>query len=202
MSKHTDISNRIKKYLNGELGGPAMHLLEKEAQNDPFLMDALEGYEQAGGPQQANLANIHARLQQRTEPKVRRIIPWKAISIAASVLVFLIMGVLLIQNNRVETLGGQLAFEDKVTPAEQDNTIPSVTNGNVKQQSKIVTRPAPAPKQYIAATKKKPGSTIYSDENKIAANIAPVTEQSIADEKESVSLEERIVQGYVLNPAG
>jgi len=45
VSKQTDISQQIRKYLNGELDARAMHQLEKEAQNDPFLMEALEGYE-------------------------------------------------------------------------------------------------------------------------------------------------------------
>ena len=53
-NKKADIS-QIRKYLNGELNATAMHQLEQDALDDPFLMDALEGYEVNGKDQQANL---------------------------------------------------------------------------------------------------------------------------------------------------
>jgi hypothetical protein len=90
-SKKADIS-QIRKYLNGELNANAMHELEREALDDPFLMNALEGYETAGKDQQLNLSELSERLQQRTSEKKGRIIPWKIWSIAASVLVVLTIG--------------------------------------------------------------------------------------------------------------
>ena len=38
-----DYKNDIEKYLKGELTPAQMHALEKEALQDPFLADALEG---------------------------------------------------------------------------------------------------------------------------------------------------------------
>lgn len=69
-----------------------MHKLEREALDDPFLMDALEGYEAAAKDQQTNLNELSERLQQRTRVKKGRIIPWKVWSIAASVIVVLTIG--------------------------------------------------------------------------------------------------------------
>ena len=43
-----DRKHDIERYLRGELSGEEMHALEKEALNDPFLAEALEGIEQAG----------------------------------------------------------------------------------------------------------------------------------------------------------
>ncbi len=40
-----DLSNDIKRYLNGEMTPAEMHALEKKALSDPFLADALEGGE-------------------------------------------------------------------------------------------------------------------------------------------------------------
>ena len=92
----------ISKYHNGELDARAMHQLEKEAQNDPFLMEALEGYELSGTDQQPNLADVYARLRDRTQKAERRIIPWKWLSIAASILVVLTIGGLLLRHQSPE----------------------------------------------------------------------------------------------------
>ena len=103
MSKRNDISQLIHKYLNGELDARAMHQLEKEAQNDPFLMEALEGYEQSEADQQQNLADVYARLHDRTHKAERRIIPWRIISIAASILIVLTIGGLWLRHQSPET---------------------------------------------------------------------------------------------------
>jgi hypothetical protein len=98
--KDTDIL-LIRKYLNGELDARAMHQLEARAQDDPFLMDALEGYEKAGSDQQSALAGLSSRLQQRVEQKqVRSIIPFRALAIAASVLVVFTIGWLVLVKNK------------------------------------------------------------------------------------------------------
>jgi TonB-dependent SusC/RagA subfamily outer membrane receptor len=86
-----DIS-QIRKYLNGELDAHAMHELERRALDDPFLMDALEGYEQVGKNQQPNLEELQGRLQQRIAPAKKRLTLWPAMGIAASVLVFISIG--------------------------------------------------------------------------------------------------------------
>lgn len=93
-NKRADIQ-LIQKYLNGELDAKAMHKLEREAQDDSFLMDALEGYGHAKGDQQDNLAALQQRIQDGTAAKTRRMIPWTVIATAASVIGFaVIVGVL------------------------------------------------------------------------------------------------------------
>jgi len=88
----TDIS-QIRKYLNGELDAKAMHRLEREAQDDPFLMDALEGFEAAATDQQANLADLQQHLAKRVAPKKERsIILWRVLPLAASLLIALSIG--------------------------------------------------------------------------------------------------------------
>ncbi|HEK20456.1 MAG TPA: hypothetical protein ENO28_08410 [Bacteroidetes bacterium] len=89
--KRTDIL-KIRQYLKGELSPEAMHQLEREAQADPFLMDALEGY--ANTPDhEPELGGLQSRLQERisgTRP-TRKLIPWPVIAIAASVTGFVII---------------------------------------------------------------------------------------------------------------
>ncbi|MFD2144304.1 hypothetical protein [Mucilaginibacter antarcticus] len=60
---------QIDKYLKGQLDAKAMHDMERRAQDDLFLMDALEGFEKVGADQQANLADLETRLANRVAKK-------------------------------------------------------------------------------------------------------------------------------------
>jgi len=82
----------IKKYLNGELDARAMHELEKRALDDPFLADAMEGFESAAANQQPAFDDLTRRLQLRIQPKVKRMFPYRIVAIAASVLVVVSIG--------------------------------------------------------------------------------------------------------------
>ena len=83
---------QIDKYLKGKLDARAMHKLEREAQDDPFLMDALEGYG-AAGEQDGNLEELKGLLDKRIAPKKERsIILWRVLPIAACLLIALMAG--------------------------------------------------------------------------------------------------------------
>lgn len=88
----TDISQQIRKYLAGELDARAMHELERRAQDDPFLMDALEGYQNIPVDENTGIIELNSRLQQRTAKKEARIISWRTMGIAASILILLGLG--------------------------------------------------------------------------------------------------------------
>jgi hypothetical protein len=88
-AKRNDIS-KINKYLQGKLDAKAMHQLERDAQDDPFLMDALEGYEVTAKNQQQNIAELESRLAKRiADKKDRGILLWRVLPIAASVLLMI-----------------------------------------------------------------------------------------------------------------
>jgi TonB-dependent SusC/RagA subfamily outer membrane receptor len=123
-----DIS-QIRKYLNGELDSHAMHELERQALDDPFLMDALEGYEQAGKKQQTNLDELQNRLQQRIAPAKNRLSLWPAMGIAASVLVFLSIGGWWLLNYRAPANKPDSLPADKTEVAAR----PLVNDTNKKQ---------------------------------------------------------------------
>jgi hypothetical protein len=83
---------QIRKYLNGELSGPDMHELEKAALDDPFLADAMEGFElsrKPSGSLETDLAFLKNRLMERTSKKKRsnRLLVQMRWPVAASVLV-------------------------------------------------------------------------------------------------------------------
>ena len=87
MSANNPDTEQIRKYLNGELDARAMHQLEMQAQDDPFLMEALEGYEASAKNQQPNLSELKNRLQSRVAKKKKPVVLWRVLPIAASLLI-------------------------------------------------------------------------------------------------------------------
>ncbi|EHQ25734.1 carboxypeptidase-like regulatory domain-containing protein [Mucilaginibacter paludis] len=94
-TKKTDIA-LIRKYLNGELDARAMYDLERQAHNDPFLMDVIRGMEmeaESKEDHQPHLDAINRLIEERTQQDKKRTIPlWKLLPIAASLLIALTIG--------------------------------------------------------------------------------------------------------------
>jgi hypothetical protein len=195
--KETDIL-LIRKYLNGELDARAMHQLEKRAQDDPFLMDAIEGYEKAGSDQQPHLDELGGRLQQRVIRKERRIIPMKFIAIAASILVVLTIGGLwLYKTQPQKTKTAQVATTEikakPVLPPQTDITKPdtakTVEIATLKSKPRLVhVKKSPTANKQVTAV---PNPVIVADE------IASLNSKSKDKQlKDTVPLNEVIVMGY------
>lgn len=64
--KHIEpTADLIRKYLAGELDDKTMHALERQALEDPFLAEALEGYGKSPRDREPVLNDLRARLQER-----------------------------------------------------------------------------------------------------------------------------------------
>jgi hypothetical protein len=82
----------IRRYLNGEMSSKEMYALEKLAIEDPFLADAIEGYNaMSSDAAQADLQWLQQNLGQQQEAKViplqaasKKKFPWVKMGIAAS----------------------------------------------------------------------------------------------------------------------
>lgn len=88
----------IRQYLEGTLDDKTMHALEKQALNDPFLAEALEGFAMHRPDQRPALRDLRARLEERVaeKPRIRRLdYRWLA---AAAVLLFISITALFIMN--------------------------------------------------------------------------------------------------------
>jgi TonB family protein len=71
--KPEELAGLICQYLAGELDDKAMHDLERQALDDPFLAEALEGYAQHIPEQQAHQADLASRLADRVAPKAGKV---------------------------------------------------------------------------------------------------------------------------------
>jgi len=78
----------IQQYLEGELDEKAMHELEKQALDDPFLADAIEGYSATDVPAGTSLSflqrQLAERIAQQQENKNVFYFTWQRISVAAA----------------------------------------------------------------------------------------------------------------------
>ncbi|MDB5118418.1 MAG: hypothetical protein JWQ79_3910 [Mucilaginibacter sp.] len=202
-SKRANIS-QIEKYLDGKLDATAMHQLERQAQDDPFLMDALEGYEKSGVKQQ-QLNELQSRLQQRVSEKQKRIIPWRIIAIAASVLIVLTLGGLWIHNNQPQKQQ-QIAQVDKTaiksSPLTQAPALAENKKEIIEKSEPLAVLSSP----HKALSRKNRTVNSYADAIKPQANASsdmlsaeldkadrPVTKPA---EKDSTPLDEALVMAY------
>ncbi|MDN5288561.1 MAG: hypothetical protein JWR38_4835 [Mucilaginibacter sp.] len=205
---------QIRKYLNGELNANAMHQLEREALDDPFLMDALEGYETTGKDQQPNLSELSERLQQRTSEKRGRIIPWRAWSIAASVLVVLTIGGLWLKktepNEKQKTADVVLPAPHKATIEPQPDTLKGAASA---MQVPLIAQSAKPAVPVSKPTAKSSDKAVYQQEISAAdANVPATANNPVAvveppppaaaakaqeDKKDNTQqLSEAVVMGY------
>ena len=180
--------------MQGELDAHAMRQLELRAQADPFLMDAIEGYEKAGTEQQQNIADLSHRLNKRVSFREKRIIAWQYIATAASVV--LVLGI-----------GGALLYlhQPAARPAIAINLAPSASAplpvpehaAREKSRAESYTNVPPVvinpkkvtlhrPNQYTAATSANAHETSFS---RLAA------EQSAAPKADTTPVDEMVVMG-------
>ena len=81
----------IRRYQEGQMSASEMHAIERASLDDPFLADAMEGFETATpSMMQSDMDNLRQRLQQKVTPA--KVIPmqpqrpWMAIAAASVIL--------------------------------------------------------------------------------------------------------------------
>lgn len=77
---------RLLRYIKGYRKGKEAHLLEKEAMRDPFLADALEGFDEVGGRHPARIERLRKEVKRKSARKTHYL---RVCAVAAGI-VFLI----------------------------------------------------------------------------------------------------------------
>lgn len=200
-------AEQIRRYLNGEMSASEMHALEKQALDDPFLADAIEGM-QSQSPSQFNtgIADLQNRLKERTDGKVIRIpvaVMWMRAAAAVVVLALIgIAGIYLFNNESgkeevIAQVKPESAIKDKAandTPGINQTTesvsIDTISKpitleeAPVNVNSKKVKLPAIQPAPEI----NKAIDTLPVHKENITAPVASLDEVVIAEhEKEKPS---------------
>ncbi len=193
--------NDIERYLRGELSPTEMHALEKEALNDPFLAEALEGAEQTGpGNFLYDLHALNRSLHRRARTRKNKTIKmwgWTA-AIAATVLLIAVSGFLVVslirdQHARQQAMNREASFPDKNEPAKDTLTIAmpldrrsiaakrskdSAKDNRARRKTETLEQSGPAGQE------KAPGHPLSDDQRFLAENDVktPVKEETTKPE--------------------
>lgn len=113
---------KLLDYIRGQRKGKEAHRLEKEAMKDPFLADAMDGYQIVEGNHEEKLSNLRKQLSNRTYKKRNYAMIW---SIAASLLIgisisgyFLFQKDTLTEKQYTEDKAIDILFEEELIPIE------------------------------------------------------------------------------------
>jgi len=98
-------------YIQGLRKGKIARQIENDSMSDPFLADAIDGYDSVTGNHADHIARMQARISARVSSKKNKPGAWK-IAIAATVLIALMGGYFTLMNHKSSMLVAQ----------EQDNT--------------------------------------------------------------------------------
>lgn len=128
----------FRKYLSGELEPELMHQLEKQAMDDPFMWEAMEGYEIVADPgKDLSLlqSSLHKRVIHLQEQKNTFFISGQRMSIAATASVlFIAAGILFWMNvNRSHAIKNGTEKRVEVNLSRQESIYPSVNSNSVIQ---------------------------------------------------------------------
>ncbi len=169
----------IQQYLEGKLDPEVMHQLEKQALDDPFLWDALEGYATYKDPA-ADLSilqrQLHERIVHLQENKKVFDLSWQRLSVAAAAAVmFVSAGILFWMNSPKpdDRLASQINKPVEVSVIDRDS---------VEAVIKAKDEPVIASLEKEGTLTDKPTLSTYKPDNPVARKtvISPKAESAIA----------------------
>ncbi|WP_257667617.1 carboxypeptidase-like regulatory domain-containing protein [Parapedobacter tibetensis] len=159
MKKHKPDIALIRKYLNGELSPREMYEMERQAQDDPLLMDIIMGMEHGElGEHDANLSDIHKRIEQRVKQggkKANMVLWWRWGAAASVVFLLAIGGALWLFREQPTPMEERIAQQAPLqkqeetapdTPAEKATRAPVAAESEVADSPQVLAA-RPAPKQ-------------------------------------------------------
>ena len=109
----------LMQYIQGSRKGKEAHRLEKEAMKDPFLSDALDGFQAVKGNHVESIEEMRRRISLRTRSSRNSITKW---SIAASLLICLGFGSYFWLNRQLGMPAQSplaVVMEEQVAPLQQ-----------------------------------------------------------------------------------
>jgi len=169
--------SQLRKYLNGELDAKAMYRLEREAQNDPFLMDALEGYEASGADKLDDLTELQQRLTDRISPKKERsILLWRVLPVAASLFIALTIGYMLFKPTSDKQKAAMPLVSSSTPPAPADKVSVQPDSAKKSVSAKPVLAQNNVPVHHHL---NRPQPVISAPEN-VVASLSSIKEDTVA----------------------
>lgn len=210
-----DRKHDIERYLRGELSSEEMHALEREALNDPFLAEALEGVEQAGPDNflydlHTIRRSVHDRLRSKSRKKnnVVRIWAWSG-AIAATLLLIAVSGFIVLTLIREQAARQRAMREEaEAMPAEfmeRDTLVialPAQSPARSMADASPARRPAPPVRQTLQESPSLIAEAIDEPSERTAREEeSPIADKNI-DDTDVTPIEARNERLATVNSAG
>ena len=204
----------FERYYSGEMSGKEMYALEKAALADPFLQEALEGYQHTANAN-LDIDSLQEKLSNRlSEKKEARIIPWNKNSfLKVAVLIAFLSGAAYIfltqNNNKIENNSLASTSSAEIKEATADTALPPIKNDVA-----LLETPAPTSTPVIELNKKvtedktvrnanrldkSVARTLSAEANNYAEDIAVASAPVLKNEKLKESY---LIKGKVVNEQG
>jgi len=159
----------IWSYIQGKRYGEEANQLEKEAMRDPFLQDAIDGYDRVNDRPFYHLKKLEKQLSKRTEKRLHSLQAW---GIAAAVLLIICLTVFFFSNSKVNFLRETTFLKNHTDDVISKYTKDSVyTENNVPVVKQIpvdrVVQPIQQvqPKQREEIKKSKENQDVVQDDS-------------------------------------
>jgi len=114
---------KLKDYIRGNKKGKEAHRIERDALKDPFLYEALEGFDDVPGDHAKLIEDLQEQITKATRPAAQR--SWLQWSAAASILLLVSFGGYLLLTDREKSIEPLLSqnFEVKTPEYQPKETI-------------------------------------------------------------------------------
>lgn len=187
---------KLKEYIKGKRQGKDANRLERKAMNDPFLQDAIDGFDSVEGDHMDTIQKLEQKVKKQSgKTYLFSSTQWKIIGMAASLALLVGIGVLLFRDNQAENPPA-LAMDstseriEKYAPQSEDLIFDKKEeksfNRSLPKEEKA--RPVGTPK--IQVNKEKLGDIEFSESDLMAASdLEEFREMEIEIEKLKDSIE-------------
>lgn len=178
----------IKDYIQGKRHGREANRVEREALNDPFLQDAIDGFDSVQGNHLSIIEDLERKIEKKSKKRVL-LIRYAAISIAASVA--LLIGINLIFNQKkpynIENAQVNKVLSEKVERKIVQNdeiAFNQKSNADKKTETNILKKTEKTRKQNIQQIQVVEDDVVVSDDK--AAKLNFESDENIIEVSEDI----------------
>ncbi len=168
----------LLSYIQGRRKGKEAHRIEKNAMQDPFLADALEGFDTVPGDHAKVIGQLQQLVKDQSQPKKRNILLWTSIAANIALLVGIGWYLMVQETPQIQqALSESAPVQDKPDSLKKLETIAMAelekqdSRDTEQSEKKIQREPAPPPVIPEIATAEDAVSETYTET--VFADIVP-----------------------------